>query len=87
MPVKGKPKSLITTEIHEVLEEKLNDSNSPLQGYWDAVMWIKDTKGLIVSYQVLRNYMIKHFKTKLKVPRKSHYKKDEEAIEAFFKTA
>ena len=31
--------------------------------------------------------MIKHFMTKLKVPRKSHYKKDEQAIEAFFKTA
>ena len=30
--------------------------------------------------------MVTHFKTKLKSPRKSHYQKDEQAIEAFFKT-
>lgn len=33
-----------------------------------------------------RKYMIFHFKTKLKSQRKSHYKKDEQAIETFFKT-
>jgi len=30
--------------------------------------------------------MIKHFKTKLKSPRKSHYKKDQQAVNAFLKT-
>ena len=40
----------------------------------------------IISYTTLRNYMITNFKTKLKSPRKSHYKKDEQAIEAFKKT-
>jgi len=86
IPVKGRPKSCITAEIHDALEAKLSDSNAPLQGYWDAVSWLKDTMDVSINYQALRNYMIKHFKTKLKVPRKSHYKKDEQAIEAFFKT-
>ncbi len=31
-------------------------------------------------------YLIQHFKTKLKVPRKSHYKKDDKAVDAFLKT-
>lgn len=82
---RGKPKSSITPEIHEKLKAKLNDSSSPLKGYWHAVLWIKEELGITIGYQALRNYMIKHFKTKLKMPRKSHYKKDEVAIEAFLK--
>ncbi|MGY0408373.1 MAG: hypothetical protein ACWIPJ_08480 [Polaribacter sp.] len=40
-----------------------------------------------MKYNTLRTYLIRHFKTKIKVPRKSHYKKDDQAIEAFFKTS
>jgi len=87
IPARGKPNSSITPEIHNALEQKLNDSLNPLKGYWHAIFWLNETMNVNVTYQALRNYMIKHFKTKLKVPRKSHYKKDEQAIEAFFKTA
>jgi len=87
IPDRGKPTSSITPEIHNALEQKLNDSLNPLKGYWHAIFWLNETMEVNVTYQALRNYMIKHFKTKLKVPRKSHYKKDEQAIEAFFKTA
>jgi transposase len=86
-PVRGKPASLVTPEIHKALEDKLKDSYNPLQSYLDAVLWVKQTHGIEFKYHTLRKYMIKHFKTKLKVPRKSHHKKDEQAIEAFFKTA
>lgn len=85
-PRRGHPKSCITPEIHNALKEKLNESTDPLKGYWEAVEWVKKEFGTKVGYQALRNYMIKHFKTKLKAPRKSHYKKDEIAIEAFLKT-
>lgn len=85
-PDRGKPQCTITPEVHEALEQKLNDSHDALKGYWHAVVWIKENVGLDVGYQALRKYMIKHFKTKLKAPRKSHYKKEEQAIEAFFKT-
>ena len=83
----GQKKSVIPEEVHEALKEKLHDSSYPLLGYWDAVSWVESNFGVTVKYQTLRKYMIKHFGTKLKVPRKSHYKKDEQAIEAFFKTA
>ena len=85
-PARGKPQCTITPEIHKVLEQKLNNSHDSLKGYWHAVIWIKETTGIEIGYQALRKYMIKHFKTKLKAPRKSHYKKEEQAIEAFFKT-
>ncbi len=83
---KGKPKSLIPQEVHKSLELKLNDSEDPLLGYWDAVIWVKNKHQLEIKYATLRKYMITNFGTKLKSPRKSHYKKDEQAIEAFLKT-
>jgi transposase len=60
---RGKPKSSITPDIHEKLEQKLNNSKSPLKGYWHAVLWIKEELGVNIGYQALRNYMIKHFAT------------------------
>jgi len=78
--------NIITDEIHLALKERMNSSESPLLGYWDAVEWIKDEFDVEIKYHWLRKYLISHFKTKLKSPRKSHYKKDEQAIEAFLKT-
>jgi len=78
---------IITPEIHEALEFKLSNSSSPLLGYWDAQQWVEDKFEVKIKYHWLRKYLITHFGTKLKSPRKSHYKKDEQAIEAFLKTA
>jgi len=82
---KGKPKSVISAEVHQALSDKLNDSKTPLLGYWDAVLWVEQNFGQVINYETLRQYLIRNFKTKLKMPRKSHYKKDEQAIEAFKK--
>ena len=82
----GKRKSVINSEVHQSLLTKLNDSNEPLLGYWDAVLWVNNNHGIEIKYNTLRTYLIRHFKTKLKAPRKSHYKKDEQVIEAFKKT-
>ena len=86
-----KPKVLhsriITPEIHKGLEAKVNSSTDPFLGYWDAQNWVNQTYGVEVKYHLLRHYLIQHFKTKLKSPRKSHYKKDEQAEKAFLKTS
>jgi transposase len=82
----GNRKSIIDSSIHESLSEKLNNSSEPLLGYWDVVLWVKKMHGIDIKYNTLRTYLIRHFKTKLKSPRKSHYKKDEQAIIAFKKT-
>jgi transposase len=83
----GVRKHSVLEPIHDELKDKLHDSGNPLLGYWDAVLWIKDNFGLEVKYNTIRTYLIRNFKTKLKSPRKSHYKKDEQALEAFKKTA
>lgn len=83
----GNRKSVVSKELHNALSKKLNSSSNPLKGYWEAQIWIKEEFDIELKYHTIRSYLIRHFKTKLKSPRKSHYKKDEQAIEAFFKTS
>lgn len=82
----GKRRNSVPKEVHDGLAKKVFDSNDPFLGYWDAVLWVSKTYGIEMKYNTLRTYLIRHFKTKLKEPRKSHYKKDEQAIVAFKKT-
>ena len=82
----GVRRNSIPKEVHQGLEKKVYDSNNPFLGYWDAALWVRENYGIEIKYNTLRTYLIRHFKTKLKQPRKSHYKKDEQAIEAFKKT-
>lgn len=87
-PVKrDKPSKIFTEEIHNGLEAKLQDSRDPLLSYTHAQQWIRENYGVEVGYQWLWTYLKKNFKTKLKVPRKSHVNKDDQAADAFFKTA
>ncbi|MCF6296721.1 MAG: transposase [Flavobacteriaceae bacterium] len=83
----GKHRKVVSNSLKKLLGEKLNDNTSPLQGYTDAVLWVKEELGVQVNYQTLRSFMITNFGCKLKVPRKSHYKKDEVVFEAFKKTS
>ena len=39
-----------------------------------------------MKYDWFRDYLKKHFQTKLKVPRKSHVKKNEQEVISFKKT-
>lgn len=86
---KPRPKAskLITTEIHQGLAKRANDPSKPFLGYWEAQQWVQEEYGTQINYHWLRAYMIKHFETRVKRPRKVHAKKDREAGEAFLKTA
>lgn len=84
---RDKKSKIFTSEIHKGLADKMSDSQDPLLGYWDAQRWVLENFGVQVNYHWLRQYLIKHFKTKLKTPRKSHVKKDGKAVHAFLKTA
>ncbi len=83
----GKRREAIPQSIHKEIKNKLNDSHVPLQGYTDAVSWVKQEFGYQIKYHTLRAFMIRNFGSKLKIPRKSHYKKDEVAFEIFKKTS
>ena len=78
--------NIITTEIHNGISNRVNDPHNSFLGYWDAHQWIKREYNVEVKYHRVREYMIQHFGTKVKTVRKSHIKKDEQAV-AFFKNA
>ncbi|MDX1285689.1 MAG: hypothetical protein R3182_11780 [Draconibacterium sp.] len=82
-----RPLKIIIPQIHDALKARINSSDSPFLGYWEAQQWVDDTFNVQIKYYWLRKYLVTHFKTKLKSPGRSHYKKDEQAVEAFFKTA
>lgn len=84
---KNKILRIITPEIHSGLSQRVHDSHNPFLGYWDAQNWVKQEYDLDIKYQRMREYLIQHFSIKLKTPRKSHYKKDEQAEKAFLKTS
>ena len=78
--------SVLTKEILDGLEKRVNDVNKPFLGYWDAQKWIKKEYGVDVNYHTMRYHLVNSFGTKVKSPRKSHVKKDKEAQVSFLKT-
>jgi transposase len=80
--------SIISSELHKALETRLNSPKDAFTSYVDLIQWI--TENYIsngINYQTINSYIKRHFKAKLKVARKSHIKKDEQAVESFKKTS
>jgi transposase len=78
--------NIVTSEMHKGLSNRVHDSENGFSSYVEAQNWVEQEFGVKMNYHWLREYMIKRFKTKIKQPRKSHVKKNEQAIEAFLKT-
>ena len=81
-----KPSILSETE-HEIIQAKLNDPVNGLRGYVELQAWISQEFNKTVKYNTLLKYCGRHFGSKSKVARKSHVKKDLQAVEAFKKTS
>ncbi len=81
----GQKKGVISEDVHNALNEKVKDSECPFNSYEEAVDYIYINFGEQIKYTTVRTYMIRNFGTKLKKPRKSHYKKDESKVRDFKK--
>jgi transposase len=79
--------SLINKQEHKKIEHKLNQPKNALRGYKELMQWIKDEFGKELKYTTVVEYSKRHFGSKIKVARKSHVLKDEEAETAFKKTS
>jgi len=84
---KGFKPSVFSKEEHAAIEKKLKDPKSGLRGYVELQNWIEGEFKKQVKYNTLLKYSKKHFGSKIKVARKSHINKDENAVEAFKKTS
>ena len=57
-----------------------------MAGYVELQQWIEKEFKKEVKYNTILKYAMKNFGSKVKVARKSHVKKDNEAVAAFKKT-
>jgi transposase len=78
--------SSVNKEEHKKIEQKLNDPRNGIRGYVELLDWVKTELGKDMKYITLVKYSERHFGSKIKVARKSHVKKDEEAVETFKKS-
>jgi transposase len=83
----GFKKNILTKEEHEQLKKKLHDPANGINGYAALLNWVKKELGKDMLYITLLKYTQRHFGTKIKVARKSHIKKDKEAVATFKKTS
>ena len=65
------------------IEKSLNDPKNGLRGYIELHAWVEKEFNKQVKYNTLLKYCIKNFGSKVKVVRKSHVKKDEQAVANF----
>ena len=81
----GRP-SVLSKEEHQRIEEKLKDPKNGLRGFTELQNWVEQEFEKPILYNTLFKYSQRHFGAKVKVARKSHVKKDEEAVSVFKKT-
>jgi transposase len=81
----GRP-SGITASEHQKIESKLKDPKNGLRGYVELLNWMEEEFKKTFKYNTVLKYSYRHFQSKVKVARKSHVKKDEQAVATFKKT-
>jgi transposase len=84
--VGGNRTSVIPKQVLEFVEKHLNNPQTTITSYVELQQLIEDTFNTTINYKTLHGYCHRVYKSKLKVSRKSHYKQDNKAIEAFKKT-
>ena len=74
----------LSDQVIKLIEEKVTDTKTTITSYVELLLLLEEQTGERIAYGALYSHCRRKFKTKLKVARKSHYKKDPKA-EAFFK--
>lgn len=80
--------SKINSEIHQAIEKRLISPKDAFTSYVDLINWIVENyipNG--INYHTVNKYVKRHFGAKLKVSRKSHVNKDQNAVDTFKKTS
>jgi transposase len=85
--VGGFKKSVVSKDEHNKIAAKLNDPKNGIRGYTELLDWVNTELSKDMKYITLVKYAERHFGSKIKTARKSHVKKDEEAVTTFKKTS
>jgi hypothetical protein len=82
----GYKPSKINTEQEAELKKILHNPENGFVGYIELQVWFNETYNMEIEYNTFRNFIVRKFKSKIKVARKYHAKKDQEAVDTFKKT-
>lgn len=77
--------SVIPPNVHRAIEKRLKNPIGAFNGYEQLRRWIDEHYLPAINYQTVNSYVKRHFGAKLKVARKSHIQKDEQAVKEFKK--
>lgn len=81
----GNNKVIITQEAKNFISNKVMDENTTITSYVELQALLAQELGEQVNYAALYAHCRRKHKTKLKISRKSHHKKDPKAEEVFKK--
>lgn len=82
----GNNTKVLSQETISEIDRLLNDPYSTIVSYVELVAILQETTQADLNYKTVYSHCIAKHKSKLKVARKSHHKKDEQALEVFKKT-
>ena len=81
-----KEKTSLREDEKQAIARKLQDVSTDITSYVELYHWAESKFEKQVPYHVIYNYCHSRLNSRLIIARKSHYKKDEQAVEAFQKT-
>jgi len=79
--------SKITDEQELALKAQLNNPLNGMAGFIELLDWFNKSFKTELNYKTFHGFVVRKYKAKIKVARKSHIKKDVEAVAAFKKTS
>jgi transposase len=82
----GYKPSKINKEQEQALKEKLNNPHNGIVGFVELLDWFNETFQTALNYKTFHGFVVRKFEAKIKVARKTHIKKDAQAVEDFKKT-
>lgn len=83
----GHKPSRISKGQEESLRAKLGDASNGVVGFTELLGWFNAKFGTAINYKTFHGFVVRKFKAKVKVARKSHVRKDPLAVGAFKKTS
>ena len=79
--------SVIPPKVHRAIEKRLKNPVGAFNGYEQLRSWIDEHYLPAINYHTVNKYVKRHFGATLKVARKSHIQKDEQAVKEFKKNS
>lgn len=81
----GNRAAVIDAKTDKAIEARLSDAKNAPRSFKELQQWVHDNHIKDINYHTLNKHVKRKYGAKIKVARKSHVQKDEQAAEAFKK--